>query len=177
MYVSHICITGMVLWWQQLAAYCCILLIDPTQNIIKDNERTSMNERNTFLYKKYNISLIFSITNEYLFSYSFNKYLYSSLPVEIQKTQPHVSTIENPALVSTVEYTTTTLNGRISTDVFSKSSNFQDHLFWAWCHPHSSPISCLGFIMTNGDCHILSARASNCTKWFKALSNWMIKYI
>ena len=23
---------------------CCILLIDPTKNIIKDNERTSMNE-------------------------------------------------------------------------------------------------------------------------------------
>ena len=29
----------------------CILLIDPTKNIIKDNERTSMNERNTLLYK------------------------------------------------------------------------------------------------------------------------------
>ena len=36
---------------------CCILLIDPTKNMIKDNERTSINEtkRNTLLYK--NISL------------------------------------------------------------------------------------------------------------------------
>ena len=32
-------------------------------------------------------------------------------------------------------------DGRISTTVFSKSSNSQDHLFWAWRHPHSSPIS------------------------------------
>ena len=24
--------------------YCCILLIDPTKNMIKDNEQTSMNE-------------------------------------------------------------------------------------------------------------------------------------
>ena len=29
------------------------------------------------------------------------------------------------------------------TDVFLKSSNFRDHLFWAWHHQHSSPISCL----------------------------------
>ena len=28
--------------------------------------------------------------------------------------------------------------------VFLKSSNSQDHLFWACPHPHSSPISCLG---------------------------------
>ena len=37
-----------------------------------------------------------------------------------------------------------TFNSRISTTVFSKSSNSEDHLFWAWRHPHSSPISCLG---------------------------------
>ena len=30
----------------------------------------------------------------------------------------------------------------------SKSSSSQDHLFQAWRHPHSSRISCLGFIMT-----------------------------
>ena len=36
------------------------------------------------------------------------------------------------------------LNGIISTDVFSKSSNSQDHLFRARRHPHSSPIFCLG---------------------------------
>ena len=33
-------------------------------------------------------------------------------------------------------------------NLFSKSSKFSAHLFWAWCHPHSSPISCLVFIMT-----------------------------
>ena len=35
-----------------------------------------------------------------------------------------------------------------STDSFSKTSNSQDHLCRAWRHQHSSPISCLGFIMT-----------------------------
>ena len=40
------------------------------------------------------------------------------------------------------------INGPISTDSFSKTSNSQDHLFRAWCHPPSTPISCLGFIMT-----------------------------
>ena len=32
--------------------------------------------------------------------------------------------------------------------LFSKSLNSQDHHFRAWRHPHSSLISCLGFIMT-----------------------------
>ena len=31
------------------------------------------------------------------------------------------------------------LNSQLSTDSFSKSSNSQDHLFWAWRYPHSSP--------------------------------------
>ena len=35
-------------------------------------------------------------------------------------------------------------NGQNPTDIFSKSSDSQDHLFWAWRHLHSSPISCLG---------------------------------
>ena len=43
------------------------------------------------------------------------------------------------------------LNGSISTDTFLKSSKSQEHLFWAWHQPHSSPIFCLGvFYMTNG---------------------------
>ena len=46
-----------------------------------------------------------------------------------------------------------------STDSFSKSSNSQDHLFWARRHPHSSRISFLGVYYDNGDCHILCARA------------------
>ena len=37
-----------------------------------------------------------------------------------------------------------TFNGRISATVFSKSSNSQDHLLWAWRHQHTSPTSCLG---------------------------------
>ena len=49
-------------------------------------------------------------------------------------------------------------HGRTSTESFSKPSKFSAHLFWAWRHPHSSVISCLGFIIT-GDCHILWARA------------------
>ena len=31
---------------------------------------------------------------------------------------------------------------------FFKILKFSAHLFWAWRHPHSSFISCLGFIMT-----------------------------
>ena len=59
---------------------------------------------------------------------------------------------ENSTAAATVENSTLCLNGRnstlcfhgpISTDSFSKSSNSQDHLFRAWHHPHSSPISCL----------------------------------
>ena len=80
-----------------------------------------------------------------------------------EKTQPHASTVENsPAR----------LNGRILTSVFSKSSNSQDHFFWVWRHQQPSPISCLRVIMTNGDCHILSARAYDCTKW---LWTWTTK--
>ena len=51
------------------------------------------------------------------------------------------------------------LNGPISTDVFSKSSDSQDHLFSEWHHPHSSLISCLGVYYDYSDCHILCARA------------------
>ena len=39
-----------------------------------------------------------------------------------------------------------------STDSFSKS---QDHLFQAWHHQHSSPISCVRVYYDNGDRHIL----------------------
>ena len=56
-----------------------------------------------------------------------------SLSVEIWKTFNG----QNP---------THSLNGPISTDIFSKFSNSQDQLFRVWRHPHSSPISCLGFI-------------------------------
>ena len=55
-------------------------------------------------------------------------------------------------------------NGPISTDVISKSSNSHDHLFRAWRHPHSSPISCLGVYY---DKWWLSyfVHERNCTKW------------
>ena len=32
--------------------------------------------------------------------------------------------------------------------LFFKIREFSAHLFWAWRHPHSSPISCQGFIIT-----------------------------
>ena len=60
------------------------------------------------------------------------------LSVKIWKTQPHASTVETNSTVE-IPY--------ILNTVFSKSSNSQDHLFWAWCHPHSSPISCLGGLL------------------------------
>ena len=69
----------------------------------------------------------------------------------------HNSYCANP--IAKVENSTLCLHGPISTDPFSKSSNSQDHLFLAWRHPHSNPISCLGVYYNNGDCHILCARA------------------
>ena len=37
---------------------------------------------------------------------------------------------------------------QLQTDVFFKIPIFSAHCFLAWCHSHSSLISCLGFIMT-----------------------------
>ena len=78
-----------------------------------------------------------------------------SLSIEIRKTQLHFSTVENSTLCLNGRNQTFCLQGPILTD--SKSSNSQDHLFRAWRHPHSSPISCLGVYYDNGDCHILCA--------------------
>ena len=38
---------------------CCILLKEPTKNIIKDNERTKRTKRNTLLYRKLSLSFYF----------------------------------------------------------------------------------------------------------------------
>ena len=40
-----------------------------------------------------------------------------------------------------------------------KILKFSAHLFWAWRHAHSSPITSLGVYYDNGDCHILCVRA------------------
>ena len=95
---------------------------------------------------------------------------FTQISFQQSNTQLHFSTVKYPTLSSNGRDPTATLNGRNST-LFSKSLNSQNHLFWAWCHPHSCLISSLGFIMTNGYCHIIK-----CTKWLKALPNWMIKY-
>ena len=78
------------------------------------------------------------------------------------------------------------LNGPISTDVFSKSLNSQDHLFRAWCHPHSSSISCLGVYYDKWWLSYplrTSVTAPNdYAPWlkrlesFKVLPNWMINH-
>ena len=62
-----------------------------------------------------------------------------SPPVEIRKLNSSTEW-PNPQLLD--------FQSQLPTDSFSKSSYFQDHLFRAWHHPHSSHISCLGFIMT-----------------------------
>ena len=64
-----------------------------------------------------------------------------SLSIEIRKTQLH---LPRPKSNSLPPWS----NLNFSTDSFSKSSSSQDHLFRAWCHPHSYPISCLVFFMT-----------------------------
>ena len=70
-----------------------------------------------------------------------------------------VAAVKNSTLCLNGRNSTSQLNGPTSTDSLSKSLNSQDYLFWAWCHPHSSPISCLGVCYDNGDCHILCTRA------------------
>ena len=79
---------------------------------------------------------------------------------------------KNPTTRPTVENSTLCLHGPISTDSFSKSSNSQDHLFRAWGHPHSSPISCLRVYYDNGDCHILCACALKLHPMTLHLNSW-----
>ena len=47
---------------------------------------------------------------------------------------------------------------QLSTAFFSKSSNSQNQLFRAWCHPLSSHMSCPGVYYDNGDCYIICVR-------------------
>ena len=61
------------------------------------------------------------------------------------------ATVENSTLClwgRELNYLPPWSNVNLQLTLFSKSSNSQDYLFQAWCHPHSSPISCLGFDMT-----------------------------
>ena len=75
-----------------------------------------------------------------------------SLSVEVRKTPTTSSTRwTNPQLSTQwqrTQFSAYMVQSQISTASFLKSSNSQDHLFWAWHHLHSSLISCLGFIMT-----------------------------
>ena len=57
-----------------------------------------------------------------------------SLSIEIQKTQLHLSAVKIQ-----LSSQWSNLNW-----LFSNSSNSQDHFFWAWRHPLSSPVSCQG---------------------------------
>ena len=69
-----------------------------------------------------------------------------SLLVEIKKKkQLHLRSMAQTQLSTSI------VQSQLSTDKFSKSSNSQDHLFWAWHQPHSNPFSCLGSV--------------NCTNW------------
>ena len=114
-----------------------------------------MNKRNTLLYK--NISLILFLKRGPLFVVSWEKdgetytlredffpYLLPGAR-ECQRLLPLASLSETP-LIGCVSHAR--LPGQTSTESFSKSSKFSAHLIWAWRHPHSNPISCLGFIMT-----------------------------
>ena len=63
---------------------------------------------------------------------------------------------------------TTQLSAYIVQLSFSKSSNSQDHHFWAWHHPHSSPISHRGPFMTT-----VTATSSACErKLYPMLCTW-----
>ena len=81
-----------------------------------------------------------------------------SLSIEIRKPQQHLLRPKSNSCLNG-RNSTLCLHGPISTDVFSKSSNSQEHLFRARRHPHSSPISCLEVYYDNGDCHIFCTRA------------------
>ena len=74
-----------------------------------------------------------------------------SLSVEICKTPPTcLNGRELSSRCPNGRDSIVCLHGPISTstDSFSESSYSYDHLLRAWRHPHSSSISCLGFIMT-----------------------------
>ena len=83
---------------------------------------------------------------------------------------------------------TTPFHGQNPTfvSIFSKFSNSQDNLFWAWRHPHSSSISCL-VVYYDKFVSSYPLRASVAApndyapgfklfEQFKALPNWMIIY-
>ena len=75
---------------------------------------------------------------------------------KIWKTQLHLSTVKMQLLDSMVQSQSMS---------FSKSSNSQEHLFWAWHHPHSSAISCLRVYYDEWWLSYPLARKHNCTKW------------
>ena len=62
--------------------------------------------------------------------------------------------------------------------VFFKILKFSDYLFRAWRHPPTqftptarpAPFPVWKFIITDDDCHILSARAFECTVWLRHLN-------
>ena len=108
--------------------------------------------------------------------FRYERFINSWLQFKATRGERHNSYYPNPIPtrgascdVSTVEDPTLFLNGRNSTLclpqwsnlnwLFSKSSNSQDHLFRAWRHLHTRPISCLGVYYDNGNCHILCAWA------------------
>ena len=83
-----------------------------------------------------------------------------SLPVETQ----------TDLIWSDPKNSTATFNGQTSTELFLKSSNSRDRLFWVWRQPPTQfTLTTIlarflsgSFIMTDDDCQILSARAR---KW------------
>ena len=85
--------------------------------------------------------------------------LWSKISIHLRQSRPEKLNRRRNGRKINGRNSTLCLQGPISTDSFSKSSNSQDHLLRARRHPHSSLISCLGVYYDNGDYHILCARA------------------
>ena len=85
----------------------------------------------------------------------------TQLPACMVQSQLLNSVAENSILCLHSRNSRICLHGPISTPnwLFFKILKFSAHLFRAWSHLHSRPISCLGVYYDNGDCHILYARA------------------
>ena len=83
-----------------------------------------------------------------------------------------------------IQFSACMIQFQSSTDSF-KIHKFSAHLFWVWHHPHSSLISCLGFIMSmvivisfsHERKTVANGYASELlTEEFIAQPKWMIKY-
>ena len=172
-YIQYICINRIsARMFIILTSNCCILLIDPTKTIIKDNERTSIT---IVIQIQIQADSVVSDTNGLLISWfrfmatrgeRHNSYYADTHPnvrcilwclksqfISINRDPKNPTTTlngRNPTLASLVQsQLMSSQNTQILRTIFSGHDVLQT----------SAPFPVWGFIMINNDCHILCARA------------------